>query len=480
MNQQSSVSFGTSGLRGLVSDLSNEVCYAFVSAFLHVMPKQNCKKVSLAIDLRPSSPRIAEACACAIQQAGLEVDYCGIIPTPALAFYSQLNNQLAIMVTGSHIPFERNGIKFYGLQGEISKADENAILANVEQFLDRQLTLTPLRKINTVASATYVARYQDFFPPLVLQGLKLGVFEHTSASRDLLQKLLTNLGAEVISLGRSESFVPIDTEALSVEDELRAQSWIKQYHLDAILSTDGDGDRPLMALDNGVWLRGDLIGLLSAYYLQADAIATPITSTSILESCQLFSEILRTKVGSPYVIEATARLLEKPYRCVVGFEPNGGFLLATDVIMEGRTISKLNTRDAILPMLAILALASRPSLERPIAKLLDGFPTIYAKSSRIPNVSNQVYRHLMTQLMQTESEISHQLVEALGDIVKLEDLDGLRLYFSNGTIVHFRASGNAPELRCYIEANSKLALDKINQICLDLLSQQIARLHHLN
>jgi len=35
--------------------------------------------------------------------------------------------------------------------------------------------------------------------------------------------------------------------------------------------------------------------------------------------------------------------------------------------------------------------------------------------------------------------------------------DGLRLTLANGDIIHFRPSGNAPELRCYAEANTEAA-----------------------
>ena len=50
--------------------------------------------------------------------------YTGKLPTPAIAFYAARMCYL----TGSHIPFDRNGIKFYKADGEISKADELAML----------------------------------------------------------------------------------------------------------------------------------------------------------------------------------------------------------------------------------------------------------------------------------------------------------------------------------------------------------------
>ncbi|MCT7085273.1 phosphomannomutase, partial [Salmonella enterica subsp. enterica serovar Oranienburg] len=80
------------------------------------------------------------ACAAALQQLGIETIYYGVIPTPALAYRSMQDNIPCIMVTGSHIPFDRNGLKFYRPDGEITKADELAILAAEVEFQ----TLPPL------------------------------------------------------------------------------------------------------------------------------------------------------------------------------------------------------------------------------------------------------------------------------------------------------------------------------------------------
>ena len=75
----SGVRFGTSGVRGLVADMTSELCFAYTLAFLETISATS-GSIALAIDLRPSSPDIAAACAAAIQRAGLRVDYCGAIP----------------------------------------------------------------------------------------------------------------------------------------------------------------------------------------------------------------------------------------------------------------------------------------------------------------------------------------------------------------------------------------------------------------
>src|SRR5690606_2025930 len=82
-------------------------------------------------DLRPSSPDLAGVVIAAGRAAGLAVTDCGAVPTPALALAAMDAGAAAVMVTGSHIPADRNGLKFYTPEGEITKAHETAILAGL-------------------------------------------------------------------------------------------------------------------------------------------------------------------------------------------------------------------------------------------------------------------------------------------------------------------------------------------------------------
>jgi phosphomannomutase len=52
-------------------------------------------------------------------------------------------------------------------------------------------------------------------------------------ARDCLREIFSELGAEVVSLARTETFVPIDTEAVSAEDRQRGLDWAQQYQVDA-------------------------------------------------------------------------------------------------------------------------------------------------------------------------------------------------------------------------------------------------------
>ncbi|HBW2570856.1 TPA: phosphomannomutase, partial [Salmonella enterica subsp. enterica] len=100
----SGIVFGTSGARGLVKDFTPQVCAAFTVSFVAVMQEHfSFDTVALAIDNRPSSYGMAQACAAALADKGVNCIFYGVVPTPALAFQSMSDNMPAIMVTGSHI-----------------------------------------------------------------------------------------------------------------------------------------------------------------------------------------------------------------------------------------------------------------------------------------------------------------------------------------------------------------------------------------
>ncbi|HIF9056731.1 TPA: phosphomannomutase [Photobacterium damselae] len=456
--KESGIQFGTSGARGLVEQFTPNACAAFAYAFISSIQDQfEFKQVAIAIDNRPSSSAMAQACAKAVQQLGLDVVYYGVVPTPALAYVSMQDTIPCIMVTGSHIPFDRNGLKFYRPDGEITKADELAILNATVEF--DVITDLPVLTTNDKAAIQYIGRYTSLFDSQMLAGKRIGIYEHSSAGRDLYAPMFEALGAEVIALERSDEFVPIDTEAVSDADKQKAKNWSKEYNLDFIFSTDGDGDRPLVADENGDWLRGDILGLLCAGAMRIEALAVPVSCNTAIESCERFKHITRTKIGSPYVIEVFADLSKK-YQSIAGFEANGGFLLGSDTSVNNKMIKALPTRDAVLPALMLLALAK----EKPIYELVSSLPQRFTHSDRIQNFVTEKSLNILAKAKDDPSSFLQKLNFNDVNVESVDTTDGLRIILASGSIIHFRPSGNAPELRCYAEsATVEDAIYLVNQ-----------------
>lgn len=441
-----SLKFGTSGLRGLAAELEGQAARRYVAAFLRHAALAPDGKVFLGRDFRASSPAIMRDCAAAIVAAGLVPVDCGTVPTPALALHAMAADSAAIMVTGSHIPADRNGLKFYLPDGEISKADEAGIVAVLRDETVPDFDGTVADE-SEAATARYVARFATLLPAGVLDGWRIGVFEHSSVARDLLTQILRGFGAETASLGRSEGFVAVDTEAFGDAVFAPLPGWVAQHGLDAVVSADGDGDRPLLMDATGNFVRGDALGLITARYLGAQSVVTPVTSNSGIERTGAFSRVLRTRVGSPYVIEA---MTEAP-GSVIGFEANGGTFVGGNVKAAGVPLPPLPTRDAVLPLLCALGLAAQKG--RAVADVVADLPLQHALADRLQDVPSEKSAAFLARL--AEDADYARAVFAPHGIAGLSRIDGLQFRTSAGDMVHFRASGNAPELRCYVEGRTE-------------------------
>ena len=485
----SGVQFGTSGVRGLVKDMTDEVCFAYVTAFLQYLNEKELisknGKVGIDADLRNSTPRIMNTAAAACIAMGFEPINYGYIPSPAIALYGLHQHIPTIMVTGSHIPDDRNGIKFNTPLGEILKPDEEGILAQQivinDSLFDEQNQLKQtnyLNNINPDAEQYYIKRFIDFLPKNCLTGRKIGLYEHSSVSRDCLKTILEQLGADVASLGRSDKFISVDTEAIRPEDVLFAKQWSEEHHFDCIISTDGDGDRPLISDEKGNWLRGDVAGILCAKYLQADTVITPVSSNSAVEKSQLFRNVIRTKIGSPYVIEAMQQTQkDDKSQSVVGYEANGGFLQQAEISQNNKTLSPLPTRDAVIAPLAIMLLAQQQTLT--ISELLKTLPQHYTYSDRLKDIPIEKSRQILTEMVKGDLATSLAMIKSffpqLSNPISIDETDGVRITFENDEIIHFRPSGNAPELRCYTEADDEMHAEKLNKQCLKAIYQYLGQ-----
>ncbi len=475
--ENSGVAFGTSGARGLVSAMTDEVCYTYTRGFLQYLERereiQRGGRVAVAGDLRSSTPRIMRAVMKAIADHGSVPVNGGRVPTPAIALFGFAQKIPSIMVTGSHIPDDRNGIKFYRPKSELLKRDEPGMKQQVVElppdFDGEGATLASAQRFEPAIEADierrYVQRYFEAFGEGALRGAHIGLFEHSAVGRDILFEVLSGLGAKVTRLGRSEAFIPVDTEAIRPEDVASAARWAREHEFDTIVSTDGDSDRPLVSDERGKWLRGDVAGILTGKFLRATFVATPVSCNTAVEKSGAFQRVVRTRIGSPYVIEAMNGALGGAEK-VVGYEANGGFLTATDFTLAG-PLPALPTRDALLVPLAVLlsARAQRTSISRLLASL----PQRFTASDRLEDFPTALSKERLGSLAQGGPAAIAAAFPAFGEVADVSTIDGLRVTFASDEIVHLRASGNAPELRCYTEAGSESRAVELNEEALTVL-----------
>ena len=518
------LAFGTSGLRGLVTDITDLEAYVNVKGALAYLASAGDvgpgSTVILGGDLRPSTDRIVRASAQAIVDAGCMVENAGKIPTPALIARCLAAKSAGVMVSGSHIPFDRNGIKLNKSVGEVLKADEPGIAAAVARVRaaeyansasssafdpDGMLKRTPsMPPLDRATEDDYVRRFVSSFRAGGLEGVRVLVYQHSAVGRDVLPRILRELGADVCTGGRSETFVPIDTENITDEqldllEQLAAVAEADGAPLHAIVSTDGDSDRPLVtavvplseADGHGRRVRflpGDLLGIVTAEYLAADAAATPISANDAVERRMAArgAFLQKTRIGSPYVVAALDELRATgKYKRIVGWEANGGFLVGSDIARASGVLAALPTRDSVLPILANLFAATEQGI--PLTTLWSRLPARFGKAGLIDEVPISASRAILAQLIPTDGSVEADLTGTLdpawharkatlarfftpalgfGAIVRINVLDGVRVSFDNGDVAHIRPSGNAPQLRIYSNSDTQERADQIVALAL--------------
>jgi phosphomannomutase len=112
----------------------------------------------------------------------------GHVPSPAVALYGFDEGIPSIMVTGSHIPDDRNGIKFNGPKSELLKSDEPGMKEQIVElppdFDEQGATLPSAQRaeppVEPAVERRYVARYFEAFGLGALSGARIGLFEHSA------------------------------------------------------------------------------------------------------------------------------------------------------------------------------------------------------------------------------------------------------------------------------------------------------------
>jgi len=529
--QPQELKFGTSGRRGEVVHLTQLEVYINVLAELGYLQSRSVAEGGIirgeefyfACDLRPSSctyvpeqrgcGEIAQAVERAIQDAGMQPVNLGRIPTPALAHYAFSLGKGSIMITGSHIPLDRNGYKTNTARGELLKIDEEPINRAVESvreklysepfveslFDERGLFKSGHRELaaeSDKARKAFIERYTSFFHGFSLEGRQLMVYQHSAVGRDVLVEILERLGADVIPSGRSNAFIPIDTEnideaQLRTIQELSDEAIAKYGSIDAVVSTDGDSDRPLILSVNAEtrrvrFLSGDLVGMIVAMYLGADAVVVPISCNDAIDRSTLAQVVEpKTRIGSPYIIAGMERARRKGRKIVCGWEANGGFLTGSDIVRNGKLLRALPTRDAVLPILGVLFSAQAKGLS--VSDLFDQLPRRFSSAARLPDFPRSIAAKIVDRLSPGdpnvqdvafdsratggEMEVIRRQLESLftrqmgfGTIIRLNYTDGVRITFTNGDVAHLRPSGNADEFRIYAVADTQARANSITKM----------------
>lgn len=323
-------------------DLSDGAVYAAVSAFLVWLKERTGKdaslKVGLGHDSRVSAERICDAAVRAMKDAGAEIYFAALCSTPSafmMTQYPETNCDGAIMVTASHHPSDKNGLKFFTKSGGVESADLDKIIAYAEADKrivgeKSKLFKSDFMKLYCASLLEKVRGWTGEETPLA--GMKIAVDAGNGAGGFFAERVLRPLGADVSSSqfldadGTFPNHVPNPENPQAMES---ISARVKETKSDLGVIFDTDVDRAaIVAADGAEINRNSLIALISAVLLTENPGATIVTDSVTSDGLKEFITACggvhrRFKRGYRNVINEAIRLEKQGVSAPLAIETSG-------------------------------------------------------------------------------------------------------------------------------------------------------------
>lgn len=345
--------FGTDGVRGKVGNIpiTPDFILKLGWAAGKVLTKHGSHKIIIGKDTRISGDMLESSLTAGLFATGLSIIFTGPMPTPAIAYLTRtFNAEAGIVISASHNPFYDNGVKFFSQQG-------TKLSVKTEEEIETELTkpLSCVESIN-LGKSSYIydapRRYIDFckstFPKNInLIGLKIIVDCANGATYHIAPHVLTELGAEVITIGCEPNGININ-QGCGTTDISLLQNMVLIEKADLGIVYDGDGDRVIMVDHMGSKVDGDqILYIIARDKLNHDQLFGGVVGTTMsnagLEIAlkKLGIPFIRTHIGDRYVLE----MMQEKGWCI-GAENSGHVIL----------LDHMTTGDGIIAGLQVLSI----------------------------------------------------------------------------------------------------------------------------
>ena len=437
--------FGTDGIRGTVNKghINGERFFKFglAAGTYFINQKKNKQTAIIAKDTRLSGYTLEPALVSGLASAGMHVFTLGPLPTNGLAMLTKkMKANMGIMITASHNPYYDNGLKLFAPDGlklsdEIEKKIEQIIDSQTSVHLSKPSTLGRVKRLED-ANENYIKILKsNFKKSFNLKGMKIVLDCANGAGYKAGPKLLTSLGAKVISIGIKPDGLNINDKCGSTYPENISRA-VKKYKADLGVALDGDADRIILCDEKGNIIDGDqIIAMLAkrwkAKKLLKGGVVGTLMSNYGLERFFKSENIkfIRANVGDRYVKEKM-----KTYKYNLGGEQSGHIILGKFA----------TTGDGLLVALEVLYSLRKGK-----------------KASDLFNVFESIPQILENIVVKDKNIISHSKIK---QIIKKAH----KLIKNQGRLL-VRKSGTEPKIRIMGESKNRPLLQK----CIQMIKQSI-------
>lgn len=425
--------FGTDGIRGVPN---KKLTVELVTKLGQALSQLNNKDVVVATDTRISKDMLAQAITAGALSRGINVHFVGVIPTPALIYYSYIKGYTGIMITASHNPYTDNGIKVLNKGFKLSEDEERKI----EEYIDCPKEYDGEIGI-LIDEVNAKLDYLKFVKKYVKKSnLKIALDCANGATYQTAKEVFSKVTDKLVIFADSPNGKNINNNCGSTHLEL-LKNTVLENQCDIGFAFDGDGDRVLCIDSKGNIIDGDkLIYLLAIYLKSKNKLNDNTVVLSIMSNLGLLKKlnelgikIIETPVGDKHIIKAL-----KDNNLSVGGE-NSGHIIVPDV---------LHTGDGVLNALLITNLLSETN-----TKIESWFEDIHMYADKMVNVivsdRNKVINN--EKLLKRVNEIKNEL--------------------DNDCKIIVRASGTEELIRVSVMAKSNDLVEKYSTELVNLVKE---------
>ena len=428
--------FGTTGIRGLVNDLLTPEFASKIAAAFGTYIGGEGKRVLIAMDTRTSSEMLKSSAISGLISVGCDVYDSGIAPSPAVQYGTREFFDAGVMITGSHIPPERNGLKFF-------LSDGTEVYGHIEEkieeiYFNDGIERASWKDIGNVETFDAVTPYKEMLLKTGVKGnLKVVLDPGHGAHYALMPGVIEKLGHDLITINsQPDGFFPgrgsePDEKNLKVLMEV-----VKEENADVGIAFDCDGDRCIFVDDKGRYVMGDISECMITDEVMKESnkkekfIVTGVTTSSLVDWIveKNNGKVIRTKVGASDIVAETFKR-----GALFSFEENGGSIFP-----------EINPcRDGGLTAVYMLKILKKRNQK--LSEIISELPRFYQLKDKI-ECPDELKQEL------TEKVVEHYKGQDAKEII---DIDGVKVIFEDGSWMLLRPSGTEPIFRVFVESSSE-------------------------
>ena len=426
-------------------------------------------RLGVGRDSRVTGPALAEALIEGMISAGATVVDCGMATTPAMFMsivFEETYYDGAAMITASHLPFNRNGIKFFDPEGGLEHDD-------ITEILNLASLLNPAKVSGNVQTFDLLSVYADYLKNKISQalggaekplaGLHIVVDSGNGASGFFVDKILQPLGADTSGSqflepdGMFPNHIPNPENKQAME---AIRDAVLKNKADLGLIFDTDVDRMSAVLSDGSEVNRDsIIAMISAILAPDYPGSTIITDSVTSDRLTYFlQDVLGLKHlcymrGYKNVINKQKELNSKGIIAPLAMETSGHGALKDNYYLDD---------GAFLAVKLVIALAQAAKEGKKLDSLIEKLPPLVEEAEFRFKIQGDDFKEYGKSVLE---EFKKRAAECGYDMP--ESYEGVRLSFKGEDVqgwILLRLSLHDPVMPMNIEGGRKGDLEKLKTI----------------